>query len=104
MPEPTPAPAPATTAEPAPATTTTTEPPPATEPTAEIMVEPQPVEVINWPPPPPGASHVVTLPSGLAVRVDYTATFGDLFVGVTLILAVVVFIGSKLLDRIRGVL
>jgi hypothetical protein len=91
-----PAPATTTTAAPAPATTTTVTP--------ATTTPPQPVEVTNWPAPQPGASQVITLPSGLVVRVDYTATFGDLFIGAALVLAVVVMIGSRLYDRIRGVL
>lgn len=67
-------------------------------------MEPTAVTVTNWPATPPGTYQVVSLPTGATVRVDYVATFGDLFVGAALILAVVTSIGSRLFDRMRGVL
>jgi hypothetical protein len=113
-----PAPAPTTTTAPAPTTstapasTTTTAPAPTTSTapastatvTPATTTPPQQVEVTNWPAPAPGTSQVVTLPTGTTVRVDYTATFGDILVSVLLLLAVVVYLGNKLFDRLRGVL
>jgi hypothetical protein len=110
-----PAPAPTTTTAPAPTTTTAPAPttsiaPASTAPASTATVTPatttppQPVEVTNWPAPAPGTSQVVTLPTGTTVRVDYTATFGDILVSVLLLLAVVVYLGNKLFDRLRGVL
>ena len=68
------------------------------------MPEPTPVQVTNWPDPAPGSSQTVQLPSGQVLRVDYTATFGDLFLGAAILLGVVAILGGRLLDRLRGVL
>jgi hypothetical protein len=53
----------------------------------------------------PAASvQYVTLPSSEVLEVVYSVTFGEVLIASTLALGIVLWFGSKLLDRLRGAL